>query len=69
MAAVAERSVAERLEQWSALNQQIGHLEAAGVRYRHPDYSEHEVFLAIVRRRYGDHLFRAAWPDEALVDP
>lgn len=67
MAAIAERSVAERLEEWEALNRELAQMEAAGVRLGHPDYSD-EVFLALVRRRHGDRLVRAAWPGRHLPD-
>ncbi len=69
MAAIAGRSVAERLEEWESLNRELGRMEADGVRRRHPEYGEREVFLAVVRRRYGDELVRAAWPEDDLVDP
>ncbi len=41
----------------------------AGIRERHPDYDERQVLLAWARLVHGDDLVRAAWPDEALVDP
>ena len=45
----------------------INEMQAAWVRGRHPEYSERQVFLAMVRLRYGDDLVRDAWPDEELV--
>ena len=69
MQAIAARSVAERLEEWAALNRELCRMEAAGIRRRHPDYDEREVFLALVRIRYADEVVRAAWPGEDLVDP
>ena len=69
MAAVAVRSVSERLEEWEALNRELARMEVAGVRLRHPDYSDGEVFLTLVRRRYGDELVRAAWPGLVIPDP
>ncbi len=41
----------------------------AGVRTRHPDYSEDEVRRAFFRLLHGDALTRAVWPDRPLLDP
>ena len=69
MTAIAERSVAERLDEWQQLNEAVARMEADGIRRRHPDYDERQVLLAAARIRYGDDLVRAAGPLEALVDP
>ena len=69
MDAIARRSVAERLEEWELLNEAMSRMEDDGIRRRHPDYDEHQVFLAAVRLRYGDALVLAAWPHEPLVAP
>ncbi len=69
MAAIAERSVAERLDEWAQLNKALSLMEADGVRRRHPQYTKQQVFLAQVRLRYGDDVVRAAWPEDLLVDP
>lgn len=58
----------ENLEEWAAFNREIARLEAAGVRAQHPDYSDREVFLTLVHRRYGDRTFREAWPNEVLPE-
>ncbi|HYN31621.1 MAG TPA: hypothetical protein VES40_03275 [Ilumatobacteraceae bacterium] len=68
MQAIAERSIAERLDEWQQLNEAVARMEADGIRRRHPDYDDRQVLLAVVRLRYGDDLVRAAWPDEPLVD-
>ncbi|MBI4556209.1 MAG: hypothetical protein HY706_01375 [Candidatus Hydrogenedentes bacterium] len=34
----------------------------SGVRMRHPDYDEHQVWLAAVRLSIGDELFKKAYP-------
>jgi len=39
------------------------------VRRRHPDYRDREVFLALVRRLYGDDLALRVWPEAATVEP
>ncbi len=69
MTSLAQRTSADLLAEWEALNAALGDLEANGVRRRHPAYSEREVFLSIVRRRYGDVLYQAAWPGEPLLEP
>lgn len=69
MDAIARRSVVERLDEWAALNRAVAQMEADAVRRRHPGYDDHEVFLALVRRRYGDDLALQVWPDAASVDP
>lgn len=69
MAAIASPSVAERLAEWAEFNAAMSRLEADAVRRRHPEYDDDEVLRALVRRRYGDALARAAWPDLALVEP
>lgn len=67
MAAIARRTVAERLEEWAELNRGVARMEEAAVRRRHPDYDERQVFLVLVRQRYGDDLALAVWPDAATV--
>ena len=68
MAAIRAQSVADRFEEWDALNRAVGKMEANWIKRRHPQYTEREVFLAIVRHRYGTDLVSEAWPDEPLVD-
>jgi hypothetical protein len=69
MAAIGRRSVAERLEEWEALNRQGVEMEADGVRRQHPEFTDREVFLTMVRRRYGDELVCRVWPDaRAFID-
>lgn len=68
MDAIASRSVEDRMEEWAALNQAVAQMEADAVRRRHPGYSDRQVFLALVRKRYGDDLVGRAWPGEPLVD-
>jgi hypothetical protein len=68
MDAIAARSVEDRLEEWAALNQAVAQMEADAVRRRHPECSDRQVFLALVRKRYGNDLVGGAWPDEPLVD-
>jgi hypothetical protein len=67
MAAIGQRSVEERPDEWASLNDAVAVMEAAAVRRQHPDYTDREVFLVIVRRRYGDDLERWA-PELGVVD-
>jgi hypothetical protein len=69
MAAIAARTHAERMADFEALNAEVARLEAAAVRRRHPDYSDHEVLRALVRLRYGDDLAAAAYPGLPLIVP
>jgi hypothetical protein len=44
-------------------------LAMAGIRHRHPEYSDRDVQLALARLLFGDEIVRAAWPECPLVDP
>jgi hypothetical protein len=41
----------------------------AGIRSRHPRYSEEELHLAYARLLLGDETVREVWPGRKLVDP
>jgi hypothetical protein len=58
-----------RLETAFRLSASVRALAAAGVRHRHPDYSEDDVARAVARLALGDALVRQAWPDQDLVEP
>ena len=51
------------------LNELARRAAAAGIRSRHPDYSEEQVRRALHRLWLGDELARRAWPDRELVRP
>lgn len=51
------------------LNQTVKSLALAGIRARHPEYSDTRIEHAYVRMRLGDAVVRAVWPDRELVDP
>jgi hypothetical protein len=40
---------------------------AAGIRDQHPEYTEQQVNLAVIRRILGDELFRVGYPKEDVV--
>jgi hypothetical protein len=53
-----------------------GHLSAdtrrltrAGIRARHPEYTDEQTELALRRLLYGDELFQRAWPGRPFVAP
>lgn len=41
----------------------------AGIRSRHPDYSNEDVEEALARLLSGDEFYRAAKPGRPLLDP
>jgi hypothetical protein len=41
----------------------------AGIRRRHPAYTEPDVIAAYRRLTLGDELVRQVYPDQPLVDP
>lgn len=69
MKAIAGRSVEDRLAEWEQLNRGAMRMATEAIRRRHPDYDDHMLFLALVRRLYGDELALAVWPETALVEP
>lgn len=69
MRAIKRRTTAERLEEWERLNRAAAEMEAASVRRAHPGIDDRGVFLLLVRRRYGDAVARAVWPDAGPTNP
>lgn len=69
MSAIAQRSIADRLDEWVQLNRGVIQMATQAVRRRHPDYNDREVFLALVRQLYGDDLALKVWPDAGAVEP
>ncbi len=51
------------------LSDAVRRVTMAGIRSRHPKYSDDEVTHAWARLTLGDDLVRAVWPDRRLVDP
>lgn len=68
MDATARRSIPDRLDEWAQLNRGVIRMAEQAVRRRHPGYTDRQVFLALVRRVYGDDLALEVWPDAATVD-
>ena len=69
MDSIRARTVTERLEEWRQLNEAGATMEEEAVRRRHPDYSDREVFLALVVSRYGEELAHEVWPDSVGIEP
>ena len=44
-------------------------LARAGIRLRHPAYTDEEVDFALRRVLYGDDLVGRAWPGRSLIEP
>lgn len=65
MQIVANMSVQERIARWESFNVALAEMEASAVRSAHPDMDEDHVLFELVRRRYGDDLAIAAWPDRS----
>jgi hypothetical protein len=65
----AKMGGAARLAAAFALSETVKHLALAGIRHRHPNYTDEQVFHAWTRLKLGDDLVRAVWPSRALVDP
>jgi hypothetical protein len=53
----------ERLELAFQMTNELRGRLAEGVRQRHPEYSEDQVRLAVIRLTLGDDLFRTVYPD------
>jgi hypothetical protein len=68
MAAIAQRTIPERLDEWAQLNRGVARMAEQAVRRRHPDYDDRQVFYVLVRRLYGDEVALEVWPDAAAVD-
>jgi hypothetical protein len=51
------------------LSETVKQIACAGIRHRHPEYTDDQVFQAWARLKLGDALVRAVWPHRELVDP
>jgi hypothetical protein len=52
-----------RVELAAEMSENVRRIAAEGVRQRHPEYSDDQVHLAVIRLSLGDDLFRLAYPD------
>jgi len=62
-------SPSERLRRACSLTESVRRLLAQGVRTRHPDYSEEQIRLAVIRLILPDHLFAVAYPHAVNIVP
>jgi hypothetical protein len=60
---------AQRGAQAARMSASARAITLAGIRARHPEYSEKLARLALFRMLLGDELFRRAWPREPLIEP
>ena len=58
-----------RLAAAFGLNDLARRTALAGIRSRHPHYSDEELRLAYARLVLGDETVRQVWPKHQLVDP
>ncbi len=57
-----------RVEVMFRLTDTVRHLTLAGIRQRHPQYSDAQVQLAYARIVLGDEVVRTVWPGCELLD-
>lgn len=62
-------SAAEKIRLMSELTESVRATFEAGIRKRHPQYTDRHARLARIRWELGDELYRQAYPSEALLDP
>jgi len=51
------------------MSEQAREISKAGIRMRHPEYTEDQVQHALFRLLLGDALYGSAWPEHELVQP
>ncbi len=68
MAAIRAMTIAQRIEQWEALNTALAEMEEAAFERRFPDLTPRQRFLVRMRVRYGVDLATKVWPDLAEVE-
>jgi hypothetical protein len=64
--ALRRLGTAGRLRLAFDISEQMWRTAKAGIRRRHPEYSEEKVQLALIRMRLGEKLFRIKYPDEEV---
>lgn len=52
-----------RAEMTFQLSDNLRKITEAGIRYRHPDYSNQMVLFALARLTLGEHLFHQVYPN------
>jgi hypothetical protein len=69
IAAYRRMGAEARVELAARMSDEVREIALAGIRSRHPEYSEDEARDALHRLLYGDELFRAVWPGRPLIRP
>jgi hypothetical protein len=59
----------QRVEQGLRASLLAREIMRAGIRMRHPDYTQEQVEEALARLLWGDELYRQARPGRKLLDP
>lgn len=59
----------ERTAVMYRLNALAREMSLAGIRARHPSYTDDEMKRALFRLMHGDVLTREVWPDQPLIAP
>ena len=63
------RTAQERIELALALSDEVREVGIAGIRARHPEYTEDQARHAMLLLTLGEPLYRRAWPARPLLDP
>ena len=66
MQILGRMSFETRLTMTLEMSQGLREICAAGVRSRHPDFTDEQVKYAVIRLCIGPELFRKAYPDVKL---
>jgi hypothetical protein len=56
MSALGSMTPEHRLALWEEAQRQFSLMEDAAMRRLHPDFSEYQILVELVRARYGDEL-------------
>lgn len=65
--ALRRLGTAGRLRLAFDLTDQVWKTTEAGIRRRHPEYSDEQVRLALIRMRLGNDLFQIGFPGQQVV--
>lgn len=69
IALLRNMSGADRVSLLVAMSEQAREVSRAGIRQRHPQYTDAEIQQALARLLLGDALYGEAYPDQPLVAP
>ncbi len=67
-AALAGLDGSQRLMRCAELCDAARNISLAGIRQRHPEYSDREASLALFRLVNGHDVFVKAWPDSPILE-